>query len=48
MNAMNAAPEENSGVAFLLCTPGQALGTAAALSFTGCVGMVFGLAAVSP
>lgn len=26
----------------LLCTPGQALGTAAVLSFTGCIGMAFG------
>lgn len=41
MNAMNTTPKDSGGVS-LLCTPGQALGTAAMLSITGCIGMAFG------
>lgn len=40
MIAMNTALKESSEVS-LLCTPGQALGTASMLLFTGYVGMAF-------
>lgn len=40
MIAVSTALKESSEVS-LLCTPGQALGTAVTLSVTGCVGMAF-------